>query len=121
MLAGISTGFKLANGDFRRPYRELMPLVLPPFASLHAPTERKDVLPFVPKGRNDIRFEIDGELFHGRRLCQSVSRSYIRADRNSRSSSKGGASSCRPIGRLSELKPAGIEMPGNPARLALIV
>ena len=57
----------------------------------------------------------------GRCLCQSVSRSNILAVRSSRSSSNGGASNCSPIGKRPWLKPAGIEMPGSPARLALIV
>jgi AcrR family transcriptional regulator len=58
---------------------------------------------------------------HGRRVCQSVARSNRRAARSSLSSSKGAASSCRPMGRPSLLKPHGRLMPGRPARLQLIV
>ena len=54
----------------------------------------------------------------GRRVCQSVAASYMRAARSSRSSSNGGASSCRPTGKPAELNPHGTLTPGSPARFA---
>src|SRR5262249_5729429 len=57
----------------------------------------------------------------GRWLCQSVSRSYMRAIRSSFSSSNGGACSCSPIGKPARVKPHGMLMPVIPARLAPVV
>src|SRR5262245_8698771 len=44
----------------------------------------------------------------GRRVCQSVADSYMRPARRSFSSAKGGARSCRPIGRPDFVKPQGM-------------
>src|SRR5262249_22048811 len=57
----------------------------------------------------------------GRRVCQSVARSYIRATRSSFSSSNGAAKICKPIGSPVFVNPHGMLTPGMPARLALIV
>ena len=53
----------------------------------------------------------------GRRVCQSVADSYIRATRKSFSSSNGLPSSCSPMGNPAFVKPQGMLRPGMPARL----
>ncbi len=45
----------------------------------------------------------------------------MRAARNNVSSENGAPSNCNPMGSFWLLKPAGIEIPGIPARFALIV
>src|SRR5260370_15727769 len=57
----------------------------------------------------------------GRRVCQSVSFSCIRAVRSSFSSANVGARICKPMGRLLFVTPQGMLIPAMPARLALIV
>ncbi len=79
---------------------------------LFAKTNRLGILHATP---------VDYEMSSGRRVCQSVSRSYMRAARSSRSSSNGGARICSPIGKPLRVKPQGMEMPAMPARFAVIV
>lgn len=54
----------------------------------------------------------------GRRICQSVSRSNMRAARSRRSSSNAGPSNCSPTGKPDGLIPHGTEIAGIPARFA---
>src|SRR5262249_43236440 len=74
--------------------------------------------PALPTGRNFSDFErreTERTLEHahrgshsvGRRVCQSVAFSCIRATRSSFSSSNGAASTCNPIGRPAFVKPHG--------------
>ncbi len=62
-----------------------------------------------------------GKLNPGLSRIVPVAFSYILAARRSVSSLKTGPMSCMPMGRPALERPAGIEMPGTPARFALIV
>jgi hypothetical protein len=57
----------------------------------------------------------------GRRVCQSVADSYIRAARSNVSSPNGGPSSCSPTGSPARVNPHGTLTPGMPARFAATV
>ncbi len=57
----------------------------------------------------------------GFRLCQSVACWNMWAPRSNRSSSKGGAWRCKPIGSPAELNPQGIDKAPMPARFVLTV
>ena len=85
-------------------------------------SERPSVLEIIQALAGFVENVLDSHHTNpGRFACHSVARSNTRAARNSVSSAKAGARSCRPIGRPEFVRPQGMLRPGMPARLVVIV